>query len=121
MPELLFRLRNVPGDEAEEVRQLLNDHNIKFYETHAGGWGISMPGVWLPDDSKLKEAKSLIDGYQRERAVRMRSEYEILKAEGVNKTVMDKIMENPVRFIMLAFAVLFILYISLTPFLEFGK
>ena len=54
MPELLFKLRNVPDDEAEEVRQLLNDHEINFYETRAGGWGISMPGIWLPDDRQFK-------------------------------------------------------------------
>ncbi len=121
MPELLFRLRNVPDDEADEVRQLLNDHEINFYETHASGWGISMPGIWLPDDAQLNEAKSLLDRYQRERAVRVRSEYEMLKAEGKHKTALDMIRENPGRFILLTLALLFILYISLSPFLEFGR
>jgi len=121
MPELLFKLRNVPDDESEEVRQLLKDHGINFYETHASGWGISMPGIWLPDDSQLQEAKLLLDDYQRDRTSRMRSEYESLKSEGRHQTVIDRIMENPVQFILLAFAVLFILYVSLSPFLEFGE
>ncbi|MDT8376408.1 MAG: DUF6164 family protein [Mariprofundaceae bacterium] len=121
MPELLFRLRNVPDDEAEEVRQLLNDHKIDFYETHAGGWGISMPGIWLPDNQQLKEAKSLLEHYQHERTKRMRSLYEELKREGRHQTAADRIMDNPVRFILLVIALLFILYISLSPFLEFGK
>jgi len=121
MPELLFKLRNVPDDEAEEVRQLLSDHGIDFYETHAGGWGISMPGVWLPDDQRLKEAKSLLDDYQRERTERMRLRYEELKREGRHQTAIERIIENPIRFILLAIALLIILYISLSPFLEFGK
>ncbi len=121
MPELLFKLRNVPDDEIEEVRQLLNDHEINFYETHAGGWGISMPGIWLPDDHQLKEAKLLLEDYQRERAQRMRALYEDLKREGKQQTTIDRIIENPVRFILLSFALLFILYISLSPFLNFGK
>ena len=42
MSKLLFRLRNVPDDEAEEVRQLLEEHGIETYETDAGNWGISL-------------------------------------------------------------------------------
>jgi len=121
MPELLFKLRNVPDDEAEEVRQLLCDHEIDFYETHAGGWGISMPGIWLHDDHQLKEAKSALEDYQRERTERMRLRYEELKREGRHQTAIDRIVENPVRFILLTAALLIILYISLSPFLEFGK
>ena len=45
MSKLLFRLRNVPDDEADEVRELLTQHSIEFYETGAGNWGISMPRV----------------------------------------------------------------------------
>ena len=47
MALLLFRLRNVPDDEADEVRHLLNENSIEFYETSAGNWGISMPAIWL--------------------------------------------------------------------------
>lgn len=98
MPELLFKLRNVPDDEAEEVRQLLNDHEISFYETHAGSWGVSLPGMWLQDDSQLKEAKSLIETYQRERASVARESYEQLKKEGRHETVMDKIVAQHCAF-----------------------
>jgi hypothetical protein len=121
MAELLFKLRNVPDDEAEDIRELLAEKNIDFYETHAGSWGVSMPGIWLHDDVHLKEAKSLIESYQRDRAGAARAAYEQLKSEGKHTTVLCKIMEHPIRFLMLAFAVLFILYVSLSPFLEFGK
>ncbi|MDX8403689.1 MAG: DUF6164 family protein [Mariprofundaceae bacterium] len=121
MPELLFKLRNVPDDEAEDVRELLNEHMIGFYETGAGSWGISLPGIWLHDESQLKEAQSLIKEYQRERTTAARAAYEQLKREGGHQTSIDKIVEQPVRFLMLLFAVLFILYLSLSPFLDFGR
>ncbi|MEE3087569.1 MAG: DUF6164 family protein, partial [Pseudomonadota bacterium] len=42
MAKLLFRMRDVPDDEAEEVRELLTQNKITFFETFAGNWGISM-------------------------------------------------------------------------------
>ncbi len=121
MPELLFKLRNVPGDEAEEIRELLGEHEIDFYETHAGSWGISMPAIWLHNDTQLKEAQQLIEAYQYERARTARTAYQQLKQEGKHQTLFDRIREHPVRFLLLSMAVLFILYVSLGPFLEFGK
>lgn len=120
MPELLFKLRNVPDDEAEDVRQLLDDHSIGFYETHAGSWGISMPGIWLHDDSRLEEAQALLADYQKERAAASRAAYEQLKREGRQTTLFDKIVEHPLRFLMLVAAVLFILYLTLRPFFSIG-
>ena len=34
MSVLLFRLRNVPEDEAEDVRELLNKNGFEFYENN---------------------------------------------------------------------------------------
>ena len=121
MAELLFKLRSVPDDEAEDIRQLLAEHEIDFYETYAGGWGLSMPGIWLHDETHLVKAKSLIQQYQNERVQNARAAYEQLKEEGRHKTVTDKIVEHPFQFLMLSLAVLFILYISLRPFLGFGS
>lgn len=121
MAELLFKLRSVPDDEAEDIRQLLNDHEIAFYETHAGGWGLSMPGIWLHDEKHLDVAKALIAEYQNERTISAKAAYEQLKEEGRHQTVVDKIIEHPVQFLILSFAILFILYLSLSPFLGLGN
>jgi hypothetical protein len=121
MPVKLFKLRNVPDDEAAEVRQLLADHAIDFYETAAGGWGISMPAIWLRDSSQLAQARALIDEYQKKRTAQARVEYEQLKKQGQHKTVMDKIRESPAQFVLLFILTLFILYVSLAPFLQFGE
>jgi len=38
MAELLLKLRNVPVDEADEVRHLLHSHGIDFYEPRKSSW-----------------------------------------------------------------------------------
>lgn len=121
MPELLFRLRNVPDDEADEIRQLLGEHDIEFYETHAGGWGISMPGIWLPDDSRFDEARGLIDAYQAERARRSRAAYEQMQRDGTAPSLAGRIRSHPVRFLFLLAALLLVLYVTLRPFLSIGR
>src|SRR5690606_18742767 len=45
MPNLLLNLRQVPADEASEVRELLSRHAIDFYETTPSQWGISHGGI----------------------------------------------------------------------------
>ena len=121
MPELLFRLRNVPDDEADDIRQLLSDNEIDFYETHTGTWSVSMPGIWLNDESRLQEAQALLHEYQVKRAATAREAYEQLKLEGRHPTLSGRIAAHPIRFLMLLFALAIILYITLSPFIEIGK
>ena len=75
MPFLLFKRRHVPEDEAEEVRTLLDQHEINFYETTAGSWGIALPAMWLHDEQQLTQANRLIDDYQQARARHARRIY----------------------------------------------
>ena len=117
MSILLFRLRNVPEDEAEDVRELLNSNNFKFYETSAGNWGISTAAIWLKNNDQLDKAKALIENYQTERGVSQRHDYEELKKSGGHKTLSDAFKENPFRFIAYLAIVGFIIYVSTKPFL----
>jgi len=120
MPLQLFNLRNVPDDEAEDIRELLEQHAIDYYETPPGNWGISIPALWLRDDSQLARARELIDGYQAQRLERARREYQAPKQTGRQRTILDKLRENPLRFLLaLAFA-LTVLYFSTRPFLDLG-
>ncbi|MDQ6986783.1 MAG: DUF6164 family protein [Mariprofundaceae bacterium] len=118
MAVLLFKLRHVPDDEARDVRQLLNEHDIDFYETSAGSWGVSMPAIWLHNDSKLAEARTLLDSYQQQRLQKARADYQRQKASGEQRTVLDLIMESPLKFTLLLIALLFVLYISIMPFMR---
>ena len=120
MPILLFPLRNVPADEAQEIRELLISNQVEFYETPAGRWGISAPGIWLEDEKALQYAKSLIQAYQKERVARQRQEYEFLKKAGENKTIVDSLKENPFQFVVYLAIVVVVLYFSIKPFFGLG-
>jgi len=117
MSVLLFRLRNVPEDEAEDVRELLNKNGFEFYETSAGNWGISTAAIWLKNKEQIESAKTLIEKYQAERSMSQRHHYEELKKSGDHKTLMDAFKENPFRFIAYLIFAGFIIYISTKPFL----
>jgi hypothetical protein len=123
MSKQIFRLRNVPDDEAGEIRLLLQEHGIEFYETPGGNWGISMPALWLNDDNehRVEEAKALIEQYQEERAVRIRKEYEELKQQGKHRRLRDAFRERPLEFVFYLLIAALILYLSTKPFLDFAQ
>lgn len=116
MSKLLFRLRNVPEDEAHDVRELLSQHDIEFYETSAGNWGISMPGIWLPNDSDYGAARSLLDTYQQERSQRLRAEYELERAEGRAETQWQRLRKEPAKVIGYLTVIAILLYLSIRSF-----
>ena len=117
MSILLFRLRNVPEDEAEDIREILNNNNLEFYETSAGNWGISTAAIWLKNREQLEIAKELIEKYQTERGISQRQTYDELKKTGDHKTLLDAFQENPFKFVAYLIFVGFIIYVSTKPFL----
>lgn len=120
MPVPVFRLRNVPEDEAEDVRALLLENNIEHYETPPGNWGISMPAIWLHDDDQLEQAKNLINEYQRARQVRVRKEHEQSKRDGKKQNFFEGWLANPIQLISYIGIAAIILYFSIKPFMNFG-
>ena len=113
----LFRLRNVPEDEAQDIRDLLTKNQIDHYETPAGNWGISMPAIWLRNDEQLDQAKALIDEYQSQRSTNAKSAREQIERE----SIFSAFFSNPFQTIAyIAFAAV-ILYFSIKPFLNFGQ
>ncbi len=117
----LFKLKNVPDDEAQDVRDLLIKNNIDYYETPPGNWGISMPAIWLNDDGQLKGAKLLIDQYQDERLTKARGEYEQIKKDGKHRTFVNELLDSPVQFVLYIGFVAVVLYFSIKPFLNFDQ
>ena len=109
----LFNLRNVPDDEADEIRALLQEHSIDYYETPAGNWGISMPSLWINDESQLEQARALIEQYQQERQ-------RISREESQPRTLVEMVREHPMRYLAYLALIALILYISVTPFLKIG-
>ena len=118
MPEQLYVLRGVPEDEADEIRELLDQEGIDYYETPAGNWGISLPAIWLRDKSQLVKAKRLIEEYQKQRTIRVKYKYEQLKRTGKNKTLLDAVLEHPARFVIYLAVCATIIYFSIKPFFD---
>ena len=79
MSALIFRLRNVPEDEAMQVRDLLDEHRIDWFETAAGNWGIGMPGLWVKDADDAQRARTLIDTFQQELSSNERARFRELQ------------------------------------------
>ncbi len=119
MSKLLFRLRHVPEDEASDVRDLLENHDIEYYETSAGLFGISLPAIWVRRDQQYPAARHLLDEYQRQRRERARVAYQQARQQGQARTAFDHFRDNPARFLGSLAAVAALLYFSLRFFFSF--
>ncbi|HPF72565.1 MAG: hypothetical protein H7A20_06510 [Rhodanobacteraceae bacterium] len=115
MSTLLLNLRHVPDDEADDVRALLDEQGIAWYETEQGRWGISFAGIWLRDDSELMRARELLDTYQRERRERVKAEYRQAKADGSLPSVLSELRRNPGQLLLAAFGILLMLGLVALP------
>lgn len=118
MATLVFRLRNVPEDEAQAVRTLLDTNNIDWYETTAGNWGIAMPGIWINNSDEVGRARSLIDAYQIERRNALQLAYKDEKLSGENRTFIQSFKDSPLQVVAIILFCLFIVYVSINPFLQ---
>jgi len=116
MTILLFKLQNVPDDEAADIRDLLADNDVYFYETHAGFWRLGVDGLWLPDNTHLERARELIKSYQEERTATQKKVYAELVEQGQAPTLWQNFLLSPLRFVLLILAVFFILTLTLAPF-----
>ena len=124
MASLIFRLRNVPDEEADAIRSLLDDNNIEWYETTAGNWGIAMPGIWCSDDNDSSRAMDLIGRYQQQFTQQQREHFAQQEATGQHTTLWQRIKDHPVRTAGIAIFCLFIVYVSTHPFIQlagYGK
>ncbi|HSC69634.1 MAG TPA: DUF6164 family protein [Cellvibrio sp.] len=116
MARLLFKLGNVPGDEAQDIRDLLNNHDIHFYETNAGFWRVGLDAIWLADGAQEEQARELIRNYQVERGLSQRANYAQLVEAGQVPSVWQRFCAQPFRFIALVVAIVFVAGLTLVPF-----
>ncbi len=118
MAKLLLNLRGVPEDEAEEVRGLLEQYHFDYYETPPNRWGITQGGIWLRDSEQYLQAKRVLDEYQRRRFERVRAEHEAMRQRGELETVTQRILREPLRFLVYFLLMAVILAFMLVPFLH---
>ncbi|HET7560879.1 MAG TPA: DUF6164 family protein [Rhodanobacteraceae bacterium] len=117
MAKLLMNLRNVPDDEADDVRALLDAKRIAFYETTPSPWGISFGGIWVTEDADFAQARRAFDEYQQQRAARARAEYVAAKRDGTADTFITVFREDPLRVVMTLLGILVALALVTLPFL----
>lgn len=117
MARLLLNLRNVPDDEADEIRSLLEASRIEFYETPPSRWGISAGRIWVGDRDTAARAEVLLAEYQRERQVRARDLHRAAVRQGSAKTVWRLVRERPLSAVGVLLVIVFIIVILLLPFL----
>lgn len=113
MARILFRLRLVPEEEADEVRQLLEASRIPWFETSAGRWGVSFPALWVRDDDDFPRARQLLEEYQQARTERIRAER---GEDFVPETVMSRFLRRPLTTLAVFGFVAIVVYFSIRPF-----
>lgn len=116
MAKLLLNLRNVPDDEAEDVRAMLDAKRIAYYETPPSFWGISAGGIWVSDEADFAAVKRALDDYERDRSARVRAEYAAAKQAGTAETFMRVLRDDPLRVVMTVLGILIVLGLVTLPF-----
>lgn len=119
MAVLLFNLHNVPQDEADEVRQLLQENRLDTYETTSGRWKSGVAAIWLADQNQLPQARALLDAYQAERVARIRREYEELRAAGKAPTFRNNLARKPLLVTASLVAAGILVGLMILPFVGF--
>ncbi len=115
MPKLLLNLRNVPDDEADDVRAMLDTHRISFYETTPSFWGVSAGGIWVTEDADFADARRVMADYQQQRGVRVRAEYAAAKRAGTTETFGSVVRAQPARVALLVLAIFLVLGLMALP------
>ena len=116
MAKLLLNLRNVPEDEADDVRALLDAKGIAFHETTPSIFGISAGGIWITEDADFAAAKRAFDKYEQQRSVRVRAEYVAAKRAGTAETIVSMLRDDPWRVVMTVLGILIVLGLATLPF-----
>lgn len=117
MGSKLMGLRNVPADELDDIHALLEQHEIRYYETSAGTFGISLPALWLVDDNQLPQARQLLDDYAVQRSLQAQARWQSALQAGTQRTLVDLVREHPLRFIGYAALIGALIYLSTVPFM----
>jgi hypothetical protein len=121
MSKLLLNMRQVPEDEADEVRAMLREARLEFYETQPSRWGISYGGIWITEDGDMVEAKRLMAAYQAARRDRARAERAIELRDGTAETFADVFRREPLRVVLTGLGILAMLaLLALVPILLFS-
>lgn len=115
MAKMLLNLRNVPDDEADEVRAFLDANRIAWYETKPGLFGISLGAIWVTHDEDVAEAKRLMADYQAGRQAKVRAEHEAARRDGSAETFASLLRERPLWVLVRVVGIILLLALMGLP------
>ncbi len=115
MSILLLNLRDVPDDEADDVRALLAANAIEFFETRPSRWGVSAGTIWIRDDAAASGALRLMADYQARRREHARSERAAAHRDGRAMTLWSNLREQPLRVALALVSIAFVLALLALP------
>jgi len=121
MPTLLFNLRQVPDDEADEVRALLREHEVDFYETPASKWGLGSGALWTHDADAAGRARQLLADYQVKRATQARDARDAGLRDGTAPSFFDVVRAEPLRVFLVLLGVAFFVALCALPWLALSR
>jgi hypothetical protein len=116
----LMSTRGMPDDELGEICSLLQEHDISFLVTPPGNWLISAGSILLRNEQQLDEARALLSTYQQHRAEQQRKDYTERCQQGEQESLLRNFISNPLQFIGYLVIIIFLLYLSIKPFFDFG-
>jgi len=119
MPQMVFRLNNVPESEVDLVRDLLETNNVDFYETDAGRWGISVAAFWVKEEAEFKKARQLIEDFQVDHRLKLAEAFKADQAAGRIPSFWQLLKANPIMYILYWVLILAVLAISTVPIYHF--
>ena len=115
MSKLLLNLRHVPDDEADEVRAMLDEYHIAWYQTPLGFWGIFAGGIYVKEDAAFGRAKGLMATYQSQRQARARLEHEAAVRDGTAETFQSQLRAEPARVVLTIVAIVLLIGLMAVP------
>lgn len=116
MAVMVFRLNGVPDDEAEDIRQLMAEHQFDVYETQPGFFGIGLAAIWLKDEDQFSAVRAVIDEYQQQRSQRLSEEHKQMVVDGQAPTLLSRFRSAPITVVLYLIAAVIILALSIKPF-----
>jgi len=90
----LLSLNGVDNNEACEIRTLLNENDINYYETPGRNFAFIHGAIWLVDSSQFGKAQELITKYQAQRENNAKITYGEAVTSGEIKSFFQRVKDN---------------------------
>jgi len=76
MSKKLFSYPPDSKEEAESLKQRLQDQNIDYYETPGNQWTYTKASIWIKDDDVFSLADEILQNHIKEFAINARAKYQ---------------------------------------------